>query len=98
MRRFFRRLLTPFRHGQAEAELAREVESHLALLEEQFRNEGLSPDDARSAARRAFGGVEQVKEHQRNARSFRWIDDARQDVAYGARSFRRSPGFTPPPP
>ena len=94
MRRFLRRLLTPFRHGQAETELAREIESHLALLEEQFRHDGLSADEARIAARRAFGGVEQVKERQRDARSFRWIDDARQDAAYGARSFMRNPGFT----
>jgi len=94
MRRFVRRLVALFRNDQAEADLAREVESHIALLEERFLQDGLPPDEARRAARRAFGGVEQAKEYQRDARSFRWIDDARQDVTYGARSFARSPGFT----
>jgi len=82
------------RPDRAEDDLAREVAAHLALLEERFRNEGLSPEAARLAARRAFGGVEQAKEHQRDARSFRWLGDLRQDLTYGARSFARSPGFT----
>jgi putative ABC transport system permease protein len=93
-RRFFQRLLSAIRHDRAEHELAREVAAHLALLEEQFRNEGLSPEAARLAARRAFGGVEQAKEHQRDARAFRWIGDLRQDITYGARSFARTPAFT----
>ena len=79
---------------RAEDDLAREVASHLALLEEQFRNEGMTPMRRALAARRAFGGVEQAKEHQRDARAFRWIADLRQDMTYGARSFARSPGFT----
>ena len=94
LRRFLLRIVTAIRPARAEDDLAREVASHLALLEERFRHEGLSPEAARLAARRAFGGVEQAKEHQRDARAFRWIADLRQDVAYGARSFARSPGFT----
>ncbi|MBY0497691.1 MAG: ABC transporter permease [Cyanobacteria bacterium] len=93
-RRFFQRLLSAIRHDRAEDDLAREVAAHLALLEEQFRSDGMTPEAARLAARRAFGGVEQAKEHQRDARSFRWIADLRQDITYGARSFARSPGFT----
>ena len=94
LRRFLLRIVATIRHGRAENDLAREVASHLALLEERFRREGLSPEEARLAARRAFGGVEQAKEHQRDTRSFRWIADLRQDLTYGARSFARSPGFT----
>ena len=94
LRRFLLRIVATIRPGRAEDDLAREVASHLALLEERFRHEGLSPEAARLAARRAFGGVEQAKEHQRDARAFRWIADLRQDLAYGARSFARSPGFT----
>ena len=56
--------------------------------------QGLPRADAKLAARRAFGGVEQTKEHQRDARSFRWIDDMRQDVGYALRSLKRTPGFT----
>src|SRR5687768_14541031 len=93
LRRAALRLLNFFRSGRAERDLAREVASHLALLEEQFLDRGLSPDEARLAARRAFGGVEQAKELQRDARSFRWLNDVSQDVRYAARMLRRAPGF-----
>jgi predicted permease len=90
-RRFVRRLMNALRPARAERELAREIGSHLTLLEDEYRRRGLSPEDARRAARRAFGGVEQTKEHQRDARSFRWMDDARHDLPYAARLLRRSP-------
>jgi putative ABC transport system permease protein len=93
LRRFVRRLQSLFRPSRADRELTREINSHLLLLEDEFRRRGLSDDDARYAARRAFGGVEQAKESQRDARSFRWLDDARRDVQYAARMLRRSPGF-----
>jgi len=94
LRRFLQRIVSAVRHDRAEDDLTREVASHLALLEEQFQNEGMTPDAARLAARRAFGGVEQAKEHQRDARAFRWIADARRDVSYACRSLTRAPGFT----
>jgi hypothetical protein len=93
-RRAMLRLLSFFRPGRAERDLAREVASHLAMLEEQFRDRGLSAEEARFAARRAFGGVEQAKELQRDARSFRWLDDAVRDARYAARMLLRTPGFT----
>ena len=94
MRRFFLRLANLFRSDEAERQLAREVESHLGMLEDEFRRRGMSADDARMAARRAFHGVEQAKEMQRDARSFGWLDDAKRDVGYGLRTLRRAPGFT----
>ena len=94
LRRFLQRIVSAVRHDRAEDDLAREVASHLSLLEEQFQKDGMTPDAARLAARRAFGGVEQAKERQRDARAFRWIADLRQDMTYGARSFAHSPGFT----
>ena len=68
-RHFLLRLLSPFRNDRAEHELSREVDSHLALLEDEFIARGMTPADAKLAARRAFGGVDQAKEHQRDARS-----------------------------
>jgi putative ABC transport system permease protein len=94
IRRFLLRLLTFFRADRAEAELAREIHSHLQLLEDKFLAEGMSPDEARSAARRAFGGVEQVKEHQRDTRSFRWLDGCWLDIKLGARLLVKYPGLT----
>ncbi len=94
MRRFFARLTTLVQGRKAERELAREVESHLALLQEEFEARGMPPDQAKVAARRAYGGVEQVKELHREARSFLWIEHLLKDLRYGARGLLRTPGFT----
>ncbi len=78
-----------------EDDLAREIRAHLALLEDKFIAQGMTPADATLAARRAFGGgVEQVKERHRDARAFRWVADARKDAVYAVRSLSRSSGFT----
>ena len=94
LRQFLLRLLASLRVNRAEDDLSREVRSHLAMLEDDYRSRGLDPAAARLAAQRAFGGVEQVKEHQRDTRAFRWIDDARRDTAYAWRTLARTPGFT----
>jgi putative ABC transport system permease protein len=94
LRRFVSRFHNLFRQSRADRDLTREIDAHLVLLEDEFRRRGLSDDEARAAARRAFGGVAQAKEQQRDARSFRWLDDARQDVQYAARILRRAPAFT----
>jgi predicted permease len=93
MRRFLLRLLNLVRRNRAEQELAREIAAHLQLLEDEFQRRGMSVAEARRAARIALGGVEQTKELQREARSFAWLDDARRDLAYGARVIRRNPVF-----
>jgi putative ABC transport system permease protein len=94
LRRFVLRVLSLFRTERAEQELSREIDAHLALIEDDLRRQGMTDADARLAARRAFGGVDQAKERHRDARAFRWIDDARRDFAYAVRSLRRSRGFT----
>ena len=94
IRRFVLRLLSFFRTGAAEAELSREIHSHLQLLEDEFVSKGMPRDDARLAARRAFGGVEQVKEHQRDARGFRWLDNSRLDFKLGARMLAKYPALS----
>ena len=91
MARFFRRLRNALWPGSAEDDLARETAAHLALLEDRFRQRGLTAEESRVAARRAFGGVEQMKDRQRDARSFVWLDDARRDVRYSVRLLRRNP-------
>jgi len=93
MRRFILRLLNVFRGEPAERELAREMEAHLAMLEDDHVRRGMTGDDARLAARRAIGSVALTKDLHRDARSFVWLDDARQDVRFAARMLVRSPGF-----
>jgi len=94
LRRFLLRCFNVCRPGRAEPALARELASHLALLEDDFARRGMTSDEARLAARRAFGGLEQTKELHRDARSFVWLDDTRRDLQYAARTLRRTPGFT----
>jgi predicted permease len=71
--------------------LERELASHLSLLEDEYRRRGMPPEAARRAARLALGGIEQAKEQHRDARAFRWIDDARRDGLYALRMLRRYP-------
>lgn len=94
LRHLIARLLAFLRVGRAEAELSREVRAHLQLLEDRFLAEGMSPREARYAARRAFGGVEQVKERQRDARSFRILESSRMDLKLGLRMLLKYPGLT----
>jgi predicted permease len=92
-RQLFARLLNAISSTRSERELAREVTSHLALLEDEFKRRGMSEAEARTAARRAFGGVDQAKERHRDTRSLRWLEDLKQDVKYALRMMGRAPGF-----
>src|SRR5580704_3872071 len=94
MRRFFLRLANLVRGGKAERELAREIEAHLTLLQEDFERRGLSPEEARRAAKREYGGIEQAKELHRSERSFVWIEQFFKDLRYGWVNLLRNPGFT----
>lgn len=94
MRRFVERLLHLLRVRRPERELAREIEAHLALLQEAYVARGMNTQEARRAAVLGLGGVEQTKELHRQSRSFRWLEDARQDLFHGLRLLRRNPLFT----
>src|SRR5687768_5090374 len=93
-RRFLLRLVHFFQPHRAESELERELAAHLGVLEDEYKRRGLTDAEARLAARRAFGGVAQAKELHRDARSFRWLSDLRQDTRFAARALLRAPGFT----
>jgi len=94
LRRFLLRLYRLVRRGDADRDLSKEIHSHLTLMEDEFRRRGMTPAAAARAARLALGSVEEVKEMQRDARSFLWIEDLRRDLGYGARALARTRGFT----
>src|SRR5262249_10063447 len=94
MRRFLLRLWSVCRSTRAEREMAREMAAPLTLLGDHVRRRGMAPEEARVAARRALGGIEQVKELHRDARSFRWLEHTWRDLRHGLRMLARTPGFT----
>jgi putative ABC transport system permease protein len=92
--RFLAKISNLLRPNQAERDLNREIESHISMIEEQFRSRGMTPEKARGAAVRAYGNVAQVKETHREERSFVWLGQAAQDVRYALRSFLKNKLFT----
>jgi putative ABC transport system permease protein len=82
------------RRNRAEEELAREISAHLGVLRDTFQRQGMAPEEARLAAKRAFGGIEQAKELHRDERAFRLVADLQCDIRYALRTMRRNPGFT----
>ncbi len=66
---------------------------HLHELEADYRARGLSPDEARLAARKAFGGVDQVRMIHRDQRGLPWLDVLWQDIRHAVSGLRRNPGF-----
>ena len=94
LRRIFLRFFGLFANSKAEAELDREIAAHLQLLEDDFLDRGVTPEEARRAARRAYGGVEQVKQLHRNERAYQGLASTVMDVQYTLRQLRKSPGFT----
>lgn len=77
-----------------EADLGREIQSHLQLEAEEQQDSGLPPEDARYAAQREFGSATLIAEDVRAVWTLGWLERFTGDVKYGARSLRKSPGFT----
>jgi len=89
-----RLLRTLFRQHRAESDLADELQFHLQNEIQNNIAAGMTPEEGRYTALRIFGGVDQVKEECRDYHGVRFLEEFSQDVRYGLRMMRRSPGFT----
>ncbi len=77
-----------------DADLERELRSDLELEEEEQREQGLSPDEARFAARRAFGNATLIREQTHEVWGLAGLERLWQNVRYAIRQLPRSPGFS----
>src|SRR5438309_11759574 len=94
LRSIVQRLTALFRRRRLEDDLDDELRSHLEMAIEINLRKGMSPADARREALRSFGGLEQTKEIYRDQRGLPMIETTLQDLRFGLRMLRRSPGFS----
>ena len=83
-------VLTPWRHDE-DARL--EMAAHLDLLTERYVRQGLSPDEAYTAARRQFGNATLARQDLHEMNSIKWVEPLIQDLRYALRQLRHSAGF-----
>ncbi len=93
-RNLLHRFLSHLRREKIEREMDAELRFHLEMETEENLRRGMSEEEARLAARRSFGGVEQTKEVYRDIARFRWVEDLWKDLRYGARMLLKHSGFT----
>ena len=87
------RVAALFRKRDLDRDLEDEVLNHLEEAERDGIAQGLTPEEARQAARRSFGGIEQTKEDHRDSRGVRWMENLVRDFRYGMASLGRDRGF-----
>jgi putative ABC transport system permease protein len=94
MRTLLRLLQSFFRRDRFERDLDDEVRAHLDLLAADYERKGLTPVQARAAARRDFGGVEQVKERYRDRSGLALVGGCARDLRFAARLLLKERWFT----
>ncbi len=87
------RLLDLVLRRQREERLSEEIQAHLDLMADDFVSQGMSPADARLAARKSFGGVDQTKMLYRDQRGLPGLDGVLQDIRFAIRVLLRDRGF-----
>jgi putative ABC transport system permease protein len=90
----WRRLLFYARRNRFDRELEEEMRFHLEMKAEENLAAGVSPEEARYAARRQFGNQTLLQEVSRDMWGFRFLETLAQDFRYGLRMSLKDKGFT----
>lgn len=88
------RLLDIFLSGRRDRRVREELQQHLDLLTEEHLRRGLSRTEAELAARRSFGGVDQVMASYRDQRGWPWLSRVTEDAQFAVRQVCRDSGFS----
>jgi predicted permease len=83
-----------FRRRRKASDFSAEIEAHLQQETERLREQGLSEEEARTAARRSFGNIMQAEQRFYESGRWLWWDYLRRDLRFGQRMLARNPGFT----
>jgi predicted permease len=77
-----------------DGDLSDEIEAHLELMTSENIERGMPADEARAAARRAFGNLTRTQENARQTWQFPRFETILQDIRYGLRGIRKAPSFS----